>query len=116
MCEMGHGESRRGQDGFGNTFPDRIQQMLYSLRTREPKGELYARCEETLLGNLSSSYLLTRGEKKSSPCIPVTSELATHSLCVKTNLLIFFSSDTNNWIPKFDLCFRVDRATGIKFY
>lgn len=115
MCEMGHGGSRKGQDGFGNTFPDRIQQMLYSLRMREPWGELYACCEETLLGNLSSSYLLTRG-KNSSPCIPVTSELATHSVCVKTNLLIFFSSDTNSWVSKFDLCFRVDRASGIKFY
>lgn len=28
---------------------------------------------------------------------------------------IFFSSDTNNLVFKFDLCFRVDRASGIKF-
>lgn len=60
MCETGHTGSREGQDGFGNTFPDRIQQMLHSLRTREPWGELYACCEETLLENLSSLYLLTR--------------------------------------------------------
>lgn len=64
---------------------------------------------------LAPLYLLTRkkvislrsGHFRTSP---------THCVCGNTNLLIFFSSDTNNGVPKFDLSFRVDRASGIKFY